>query len=201
MDERADITGLLRELSQGRAGVLDCLMPIVYDKLRHIAHAQLRGERPEHTLNTTALVNEAYLKLVNVNKVEWRDRAHFFAMAARLMRRILIDYARARQREKRGGEAVQVPLSEAEDVPLGAAADDLLALDEALARLEVQSERQCRVVECRCFAGMTLEETAAALGISVATVKRDWTFSRAWLNRELASSDGGQPAGGVQSTP
>jgi len=190
MEERADITGLLRELSQGRAGVLDRLMPIVYDKLRRIAHAQLRGERPEHTLNTTALVNEAYLKLVNVRQVEWRDRAHFFAVAARLMRRILIDYARARQREKRGGDAVHVPLAEAQDIPLGRAADDLLALDEALARLETQSERQCRVVECRCFAGMTVEETAAALGISVATVKRDWTFSRAWLNRELASSDG-----------
>ena len=190
MEERDDITGLLRELSRGRAEVLDHLMPIVYDKLRRIAHAQLRGERPEHTLNTTALVNEAYLKLVNVRQVEWRDRAHFFAVAARLMRRILIDYARARQREKRGGDAVHVPLAEAQDIPLGRAADDLLALDEALARLETQSERQCRVVGCRCFAGMTVEETAAALGISVATVKRDWTFSRAWLNRELASSDG-----------
>jgi len=190
MEERDDITGLLRELSRGRAEVLDHIMPIVYDKLRRIAHAQLRGERPEHTLNTTALVNEAYLKLVNVRQVEWRDRAHFFAVAARLMRRILIDYARARQREKRGGDAVHVPLAEAQDIPLGRAADDLLALDEALARLETQSERQCRVVECRCFAGMTVEETAAALGISVATVKRDWTFSRAWLNRELASSDG-----------
>src|SRR5881628_304532 len=185
MEERADITGLLRELSQGRAGVLDRLMPIVYDKLRRIAHAQLRGERPEHTLNTTALVNEAYLKLVNVRQVEWRDRAHFFAVAARLMRRILIDYARARQREKRGGDAVHVPLAEAQDIPLGRAADDLLPLDEALARLETQSERQCRVVECRCFAGMTVEETAAALDTSPATVKRDWAFARAWLNREL----------------
>jgi len=200
MEERDDITGLLRELSQGRAEVLDRLMPIVYDKLRRIAHAQLRGERPEHTLNTTALVNEAYLKLVNVRQVQWRDRAHFFAMAARLMRRILIDYARARQREKRGGDAVHVPLAEAQDVPLGRAADDLLALDEALARLETQSERQCRVVECRCFAGMTVEETAAALGISVATVKRDWTFSRAWLNRALASSDG-SPAADAQPSP
>jgi len=200
MEERADITGLLRELSQGRAGVLDRLMPIVYDKLRRIAHAQLRGERPEHTLNTTALVNEAYLKLVNVRQVEWRDRAHFFAVAARLMRRILIDYARARQREKRGGDAVRVPLAEAQHVPLGGAADDLLALEEALARLEAQSERQCRVVECRCFAGMTLEETAAALGISVATVKRDWTFSRAWLNRQLSSS-AGSPAADAQPSP
>ena len=199
MEERADITGLLRELSQGRAGALDCLIPIVYDKLRRIAHQQLRGERSEHTLSTTALVNEAYLKLVNISQVEWRDRAHFFAVAARLMRRVLIDYARARKRVKRGGHAVHVTLAEAQDVPLGVAADDLLAVDEALARLEAQSERQCRVVECRCFAGLSLDETAEALGISVATVKRDWTFARAWINRALASSDGG-PAD-VEPTP
>jgi RNA polymerase sigma factor (TIGR02999 family) len=201
MDERADITGLLHELSRGRPDVLARLMPIVYGELRRIAHAQLRGERPGHTLNTTALVHEAYLKLTNLRHVEWRDRAHFFAMAARLMRRILIDYARARKREKRGSDAVHVPLAEAVDIPGRVAADDLLALDEALARLEAHSERQCRVVECRCFAGLTVEETAAALGISVATVKRDWTFSRAWLNRELAPSDGRPAAADAQSTP
>lgn len=201
MEERADITGLLRELSQGRAGALDRLIPIVYDKLRRIAHGQLRGERSGHTLSTTALVNEAYLKLVNVRQVEWRDRAHFFAVAARLMRRVLIDYARARKRVKRGGNAVHVTLAEAQDVPLGVPADDLRALDEALARLEAQSERQCRVVECRCFAGLSLEETAEALGISVATVKRDWTFARAWINRALASSDGGPAAVDVEPTP
>jgi RNA polymerase sigma-70 factor (ECF subfamily) len=201
MDERADITGLLHELSRGRPDVLERLMPIVYSELRRIAHAQLRGERPGHTLNTTALVHEAYLKLTNLRQVEWRDRAHFFAMAARLMRRILIDYARARKRDKRGGDAVHVPLGDAVDIPGRVAADDLLALDEALARLEAHSERQCRVVECRCFAGLTLEETAAALGISVATVKRDWTFSRAWLNRELAPSDGRPAAADAQPTP
>src|SRR3989449_103888 len=113
---------------------------------------------------------------------------------------MLLASARARRREKRGGEAVHAPLAGARDIPLGRAADDLLALDEALARLETQSERQCRVVECRCFAGMTAEETAAALGISVATVKRDWTFSRVWLNRELASSDG-SPAADAQPSP
>jgi RNA polymerase sigma-70 factor (ECF subfamily) len=201
MHERPDITGLLHELSQGRRDALDRLMPIVYDELRRIAHGQLRGERPGHTLNTTSLVHEAYLKLVNVRQVEWRDRAHFFAMAARLMRRILIDYARAKKREKRGGDAVRIPLADALDVPLRAAADDLLALDEALARLEGRSERQCRVVECRCFAGLSLEETAAALGVSVATVKRDWTFSRAWLNRELRPSDGGRDAADAAATP
>ena len=188
MDERADITGLLRELSQGHHEALDRLMPIVYDELRRIAHAQLRREHSGHTLSTTGLVHEAYLKLVNIHQVEWRDRAHFFAMAARLMRRILIDYARGKKREKRGGDAVHVQLTEAFDVPGPVAADDLVALDEALARLEAQSERQCRVVECRCFAGLSLEETAQTLGISVATVKRDWDFSRAWLNRELRTS-------------
>lgn len=183
-----DITGLLRQLSQGRREALDCLMPVVYHELRRIAHAQLRGERPGHTLNTTALVHEAYLKLVNVDQIEWRDRAHFFATAARVMRRILIDYARSRKRLKRGGdEAVQVPLDEALAVGFEPA-EDLLALDEALTRLEAQSERQSRVVECRCFAGLSVDETAAALGISPATVKRDWEFSRAWLNRELGLS-------------
>jgi RNA polymerase sigma factor (TIGR02999 family) len=193
MGEAADITNLLRELSQGRPGVWDRLMPIVYDELRHMAHAQLRGERPGHTLNTTALVHEAYLKLVNIQQVEWRDRAHFFAMAARLMRRILIDYARARKREKRGGDVVRVPLAEALDVRLQET-DDLLALDEALGRLQARSERQCRVVECRCFAGLSVEETAAALGTSAATVKRDWAFSRAWLNRELGPPNAGWDA-------
>jgi RNA polymerase sigma-70 factor (ECF subfamily) len=200
MGERADITGLLRELSQGRPEVLGQLMPVVYKELRRIAHAQLRRERPGQTLNTTALVHDAYIRLVDVRQVEWRDRGHFFAMAARLMRRVLIDYARAKKREKRGADAVHVPLVEALDVPVLSATDDLLALDEALVRLEARSERQCRVVECRCFAGMTVEETAAALGISVATVKRDWTFSRAWLNRDLASSDGGS-AVDVQTRP
>jgi RNA polymerase sigma-70 factor (ECF subfamily) len=189
MGERADITGLLRELSQGRPEVLGQLMPVVYKELRRIAHAQLRRERPGQTLNTTALVHDAYIRLVDVRQVEWRDRGHFFAMAARLMRRVLIDYARAKKREKRGADAVHVPLVEALDVPVLSATDDLLALDEALVRLEARSERQCPV-----------EETAAALGISVATVKRDWTFSRAWLNRDLASSDGGS-AVDVQTRP
>ena len=165
-------------------------MPVVYHELRRIAHAQLRGERAGHTLNTTALVHEAYLKLVGVDRVEWRDRAHFCAAAAGAMRRILIDYARARKRVKRGGEdAVQVPLAEGLDVAVERS-EDFLALDEALTRLQAQNERQGRVVECRCFAGLSVEETAAALDISPATVKRDWDFSRAWLNRELGPSAG-----------
>ena len=193
MSDLPDTTQLLRGLSQGRREALDGLMPLVYEELRQIAHAQLRRERPGHTLSTTAVVHEAYLRLIDIEQVEWQDRAHFFAMAARVMRRILIDYARAKKREKRGGDAVHVPLAEALDVP-ARQADELLALNEALERLEAVSERQCRVVECRCFGGLSVEETAAVLGTSPATVKRDWAFSRAWLNRELTRS-GGKPEG------
>lgn len=183
-EQASNVTDLLRALSQGRRDALDRLLPLVYDQLRRIAHGQLRGEQVGHTLNTTAVVHEAYLRLVKIEHVQWQDRAHFFAVAARLMRRVLIDYARARMREKRGGAAIRVPLDEAQDLAVGRA-DDLLALEEALTRLEALSERQCRVVECRCFAGMSVEETAIALGTSPATVKRDWAVSRAWLNREL----------------
>ena len=179
-----NISQLLHELSQGRRDALDRLLPLVYDQLRRIAHGQMRGEHTGHTLSTTALVHEAYLRLVKLDQVQWQDRVHFFAMAARLMRRVLIDYARARTREKRGGEAIRVPLEEAMDLPV-ARVDDVLELEDALTRLERLSERQCRVVECRCFASMSVEETATALGVSPATVKRDWAVSRAWLNREL----------------
>lgn len=184
-----EITGLLRELAEGQPHALDRLMPIVYDELRRIAHGQLRHERASHTLSTTALVHEAYLKLVGLREIDWRHRAHFFAFAARLMRRILIDYARTRSRAKRGGALAPVPLDEALRVPVEQA-EALTALDEALERLEARNQRQCRVVECRCFAGLSVEETAAALGTSVATVKRDWAFSRAWLNRELGGEAG-----------
>ena len=184
MVEAPNISQLLRELSQGRRDALDRLLPLVYDQLRHIAHGQLRGERSGHTLTSTALVHEAYLRLVKIDQVRWQDRAHFFAVTARVMRRILIDYARAAKREKRGGNATRVSLSGAMELPL-ATADDLLALEQALTRLEELNERQCRVVECRCFAGMSVEETATALDTSPATVKRDWALSRAWLNREL----------------
>ncbi len=186
-DAGPNVSALLRELSQGRPDALDRLIPLVYEELRRIAHGQLRGERSGHTLSTTALVHETYLRLVNINQVEWRDRAHFFAVAARVMRRILVDYARARGRDKRGGDAVQVSLDQVLDVSV-AQSDDLLALEEALTRLEALNERQCRVVECRCFAGMSVEETAAALDTSPATVKRDWVLSRAWLNRELSDA-------------
>ncbi len=186
MDGTPDITGMLREMSEGRKEALDSLIPIVYNEMRRIAHGKLRHEDAGHTLNTTALVHETYIKLVNLREMQWQDRAHFFAMAARVMRRILIDYARGRKREKRGGDAVRIPLADALDVSVEQT-EVLLDLDEALSRLEAMNERHCRVVECRYFAGMSVEETAEALQVSPATVKRDWAFSRAWLNRELGA--------------
>jgi RNA polymerase sigma factor (TIGR02999 family) len=192
MTERSEVSGILRELSQGRREALDRLVPIVYEELRRIAHAQLRRERPGHTLGTTGLVHEAYLKLTNIHQVEWLGRAHFFATAARVMRRVLIDYARGKRRDKRGGDAVHVPLAEALDVPL-AQANDLIDLDDALTRLQAMSERQAQVVECRCFGGLSVDETAAVLAVSAATVKRDWAFARAWLNRELGPAEKAGP--------
>lgn len=187
-----DITELLRASSQGNRDAVDRLMPVVYDELRRIAHGQLRGERVGHTVCTTALVHEAYLKLVNLREVDWQNRAHFFAIAARQMRRVLIDYARARSREKRGGGWQRVPLTDGLEVVVERTGL-LLELEEALLELEARNERQCRVIECRCFAGLSVEETAAALSTSAATVKRDWAFARAWLNRQLTT--GGESRG------
>ena len=183
MTSPSDVTSLLSELSGGRRQVLDELMPIVYDELRTIAHLHLRDERG-HTLNTTALVHEAYVKLVDVTRIEWKGRAHFFAMASRAMRRILIDAARSRKRMKRGGGVDALPLDEAVYLS-NEEATDLLALDEALERLEAIDPRQCRIIEYRFFSGLSLEETAELVDASVATVKRDWMAARAWLNREL----------------
>jgi RNA polymerase sigma factor (TIGR02999 family) len=198
-EQGPNISQLLREMSQGRRDALDHLLPLVYDELRRIAHGQLRGERTGHTLNTTALVHETYLKLVKIDQVQWQDRVHFFAVAARVMRRVLIDYARATKREKRGGDATRLPLVESMDLP-AARVDDLLLLEDVLTRLERLNERQCRVVECRCFAGMSVEQTATALGTSAATVKRDWALSRAWLNRELGEDSSGlAPVGDPRS--
>lgn len=180
------VTQALLDLSGGNREALERLLPLVYDHLRDIANRALRGERPDHTLNSTALVHEAWLRLVELDRITWRDRAHFFGACAQIMRRVLISHARSRGAEKRGGpEARQVPI---EDVVLAAATRpaDLLALDEALTRLAALSERQARVVECRFFAGMSVEDTAEVLGISPATVKREWTVARAWLNQELA---------------
>ena len=179
----ATVTALLRQLSAGERRAADELLPRVYTELKRIAHRQLKAERAGHTLNTTALVHEAYLRF-GLEGISWHDRAHFFAMAARAMRRVLIDYATARRAAKRGGGAVHLPLDTAMAAP-EQNVDDLLATDQALIGLERLEPRQARVVECHVFAGMSLEDTAAALDISPATVSRDWAVARAWLNRTL----------------
>jgi len=182
----ADITQMLVELSGGNREAMDRLLPAIYEQLRLMARRELRRERPGHTLTPTALVHEAYLKLVQLERVDWRGRAHFFGACAREMRRILISYARMKKADKRGGGVSPVTL---ENVMVAAESrpGELLALDEALVKLEALSARQARIVECRFFAGMSVEETAAALEISPATVKREWTAARAWLNRELTA--------------
>jgi RNA polymerase sigma factor (TIGR02999 family) len=163
---------------------VDELIPAVYRELRQIAHHHLRRERRGHTLNTTALVNEAYVKLAAFEHVVWRDRAHFLSIAARAMRRVLIDYAVARQTQKRGGAGRSESIHKA-TMDVEPRIDNIIAVDVALARLEQLNARLARVVECRFFAGMSIEETAAALALSSATVKREWNVARAWLNREL----------------
>lgn len=182
----AEVTGLLLAWGGGDRDALDRLLPIVYRELRGIAHRRLAGERSSHTLSTTALVHEAYLRLVQIDRVQWKNRSHFFAIAARAMRRVLVDYAVMRNAQKRGGGEALLALDDVA-VAVETHADELVALDEALRRLEAIDERHGRVVECRVFAGMSVEETAAALDISTATVKRDWAMARAWLNRELES--------------
>jgi RNA polymerase sigma factor (TIGR02999 family) len=160
-------------------------MPIVYEELRRLAHHYMRGEREAHTLQTTALVNEAYLRLAGIDGLQWRDRAHFFAMAATLMRRVLVDHARQRGRDKRGAG---VSVTSLDDHAIAATpAVDVVALDEALERLAAVDPQQSRVVELRFFAGLSVQETAEALGISAATVKRDWSTAKLWLYNELAT--------------
>jgi RNA polymerase sigma factor (TIGR02999 family) len=178
------ITHLLLAWGQGDPAALDSLMPLVYGELRKVAARHLRGQRVGHTLQTTALVNEAYLRLIDASQVQWQDRAHFFAVAAHFMRRILVDFARSRNYQKRGGGAQQVSLADALAIAPERGAD-LLALDEALTRLQALNERQAQVVELRYFGGLSEEETAEALKVSVRTVRRDWNFARVWLHREL----------------
>jgi RNA polymerase sigma factor (TIGR02999 family) len=170
--------------SNGDQSALDKLLPLVEKELHRLAHSYMRRENPDHTLQTTALVNEAYLKLIDQKKTRWQNRAHFFGIAARIMRRILMNYARDQQRLKRGGGAVQVSLSEVAVISLNKSAD-LLALDEALERLAETDERKARVVELRYFGGLSVEETAEVLGISEITVLRDWKFAKAWLLRDI----------------
>ncbi len=182
-----EVTQLLVDWSHGDQSALDQLMPLVYDELRRLAHRHMGRERAQHTLQTTALVNEAYLRLVEQKHVHWENRAHFFAIAAQFMRRILIDYARKRGYAKRGGGALHVPLDEAAVLTEERAAD-LIALDEALNRLAELDPQQCRVVEVRFFGGLTVEETAAVLGLSVDKVKREWSTAKAWLAKQMSET-------------
>ena len=180
----SDITSLLVDWSNGDQSALDKLLPLVEKELHRLAHSYMRREDPDHTLQTTALVNEAYLKLIDQKKTRWQNRAHFFGIAARIMRRILMNYARDQQRLKRGGGAIQVSLSEVAVISLNKSTD-LLALDEALERLAETDERKARVVELRYFGGLSVAETAEVLGISEITVLRDWKFAKAWLLRDI----------------
>jgi RNA polymerase sigma factor (TIGR02999 family) len=184
----ADVTQLLLRWRAGDQAGLDQALPLVYDELRRLASARLRRERAGHTLDTTGLVHEAYLRLVDVRQVEWRDRAHFLAMAARTMRRVLIDYALQRAAAKRGGGGQHVELPgdlAGPEVDL----DTLIELNDALERLESVSPRQAKAVELRFFGGLTLEEAAEVLGSSAPTVMRDLRFAQAWLAREIGSGD------------
>lgn len=179
------MTVLLRAWSGGDETALHALIPLVERELNRIAHACLAGERANCSVSATALVNEAFLRLVDLSEIEWQDRTHFLSMSARLMRRVLVDLARARQAEKRGGDAVRVALDEA--IPAVGGEADLLRLEDALRALSQFDERKERVVELRFFGGLSVEETAAALRVSGKTVIRDWNFARAWLQREMTS--------------
>jgi RNA polymerase sigma-70 factor, ECF subfamily len=180
-----EITNLLLEWNGGNREALDRLIPLVHDELRRLAHRYMTGERAGHPLQTTALVNEAYLRLIDSSRVQWKSRAHFFAVSAQLMRRILVDIARARQKLKRGGEAVMVPLEEAGIISRGRSVD-LIALDVALGKLADFDERKSRVVELRYFGGLSVDETAEVLQVSPITVMRDWDLAKVWLSRELS---------------
>jgi RNA polymerase sigma factor (TIGR02999 family) len=181
-----EVTRLLAELGRDGTGAVDRLVPILYNELRQIAHRQMRSERADHTLDTTALVHEAYVKLVGLDRMRWQNRAHFLGVAAQAMRRVLVDYAVSRRTQKRGGMRHRVVLEEGAVQPQPV--ETLLALDAALTRLQDVDGRLTRVVECRYFGGMSVEETAQVLQVSVATIKRDWSVARAWLNRELGGT-------------
>jgi RNA polymerase sigma factor (TIGR02999 family) len=182
------VTELLLSWGRGDRSALDELVPIVHQELRRLARLQMRGERDNHTLQTTALVNEAFIRLVDLRRIRWQDRAHFLALSARLMRRILVDHARSRNYRKRGGGAVNVALDDSIDMSRERGAD-LVALDDALESLARVDPRKGQVVELRFFGGLSMDETAEALGISAETVLRDWRLAKVWLLREV-SGDG-----------
>lgn len=180
-----EITLMLKAWGDGDRGALERLTSIVYDELRRLAHGYLRRENVGHTLQTSALVNEAWLRLIDAEQVDWQNRAHFFGVSAQLMRQILVDFARSRQSLKRGGQVFKITLGEAEDIAVEKETD-LVALDDALNALATLDSRQSKVVELRFFGGLSLEETAEVLKVSPGTVRRDWRMARAWLHRELS---------------
>ena len=184
----APVTDLLLAWGRGDESAFEQLVPLVHAELHRLARSYMRGERAAHSLQTTMLVNEAYLRLVDLNRVRWQDRGHFFAMSARLMRRILVDHARSRGFVKRGGGAQMVPFDESRIGSIEQS-PDLIALDDALEALAAVDTRKSQVVEMRFFGGFTVEETAQALGISAETVQRDWRIAKAWLLRELRAPD------------
>ena len=184
-EDREQITDLLLQIRGGSPDAMDRLFHSVYGELRRIAGRQLRGERPGHSLGTTGLVHETYLKLADQTRVQWQDRTHFYRVAARAMRRILVDYARRYRAQRRGGELRRVSLDE--DATVAERGETLLALDEALERLAAKNERLSSVVECRYFGGLTEEETAETLGVTTRTVQRDWAKARGWLYLELVN--------------
>ncbi len=191
------VTQLLRAWRQGDAAALDQLVPVVYQKLRRLARHHMAGQRPGHTLQATALVNEAYMRLIDCEQVNWKDRAHFFAISARMMRRVLVEFARARQYQKRGAGARKTSLDEGV-IASPQRGQDLVALDDALQALAAEYPRQAQVVELRFFGGLSVEETAEVLHVSAITVMRDWQLAKVWLARELKKRDSN--AGGTIET-
>ena len=182
------VTQLLLDWSRGDHAALNELMPLVYQELRKLAGGYLRSERPDHTLQPTALIHEAYLRMVGHDMPQWQSRAHFFGVAARLMRQILVDHARTRHAAKRGGEQQKISLDDAPQVFAQTDAAELVALDDALTKLSAFDERRSRILEMRSFGGMSVEETAAALGVSDTTVKREMRLAQAWIRRELGQT-------------
>jgi RNA polymerase sigma factor (TIGR02999 family) len=193
MESASDITALLQAWTDGDRGVHDQLWPVVHAELRRLAHRQMTRERPDHTLQTNALVNEAYMRLVDWKQAEFKNRAHFFGMCARIMRQILVDYARSRGYQRRGGDAVIESLDESA-IAAPSKSEQLLALEEALTRLAAIQPRKGSVVELRFFGGLSVEETAEVLGVSRLTVIRDWNFARAWLLAEMKGENPPAPA-------
>jgi RNA polymerase sigma factor (TIGR02999 family) len=189
---RIEVTQLLKAWGNGDGGALEKLTPLVHNELHRLAHRYMSREKPGHTLQTTALVNEVYLRFVDVQQVSWQDRAHFFAISARMMRRILTDFARSRNYQKRGGTALHVSFDEALAVSHEQDAE-IVAIDDALRQLALVEPRKSQVVELRFFGGLSVEETAEVLKVSPETVKRDWRFAKAWLHRALSGGTGDEP--------